>query len=64
MQSSVMTELDMIEELRLRRWARENYVPSPQRQNTWHPVVHQEMHQKDLDLSTEKDVATGIFSEA
>jgi hypothetical protein len=45
----MMTELDFIEELRLRRWARENYVPRNGRQNTWHPVVHEEMEKKDLE---------------
>jgi hypothetical protein len=47
MSSSVMAELDLIEELRLRRWAREHYVPRSQRQITWHPVVHDEMSKKD-----------------
>ena len=47
MGSSVAAELDMIEELRLRRWARENYVPQEQRQNSWHPVVLDEMSKKD-----------------
>lgn len=48
--SGVVTELDFIEELRLRRWARENYVPSGRRQRTWHPVVHEEMEKKDLEI--------------
>ena len=50
MASSVMAELDFIEELRLRRWAREHYVPRGQRKHSWHPVVHEEMEKKDLDL--------------
>ena len=49
MTSSVMAELDFIEELRLRRWARENYVPAEGRQDEWHPVVHEEMEKKDLE---------------
>ena len=50
MMSSVMTsELDFIEELRLRRWARENYVSPDLRKQTWHPVVHEEMEKKDLE---------------
>jgi hypothetical protein len=40
-------ELDFIEELKLRRWARENYVPPAQRERSWHPVVHEEMRKKD-----------------
>ena len=45
--SSGVMELDFIEELRMRRWARENYVPPDERQETWHPVVHEEMQKKD-----------------
>jgi hypothetical protein len=50
MLSSVATELDFIEELRLRRWARENYVAASLRQPTWHPVVLDEMNRKDREL--------------
>jgi hypothetical protein len=50
MSSSVMADLDFIEELRLRRWARENYVPSEQREQSWHPVVHEEMEKKDVEF--------------
>jgi hypothetical protein len=49
MTSSVSAELDFIEELRLRRWAREHYVPTHQRKHTWHPIVHEEMEKKDLE---------------
>lgn len=52
MSSGGVTELDFIEELRLRRWARENYVPSTQRQKTWHPVVHEEMTKKESELNS------------
>jgi hypothetical protein len=51
--SSVTTELDFIEELRLRRWARENYVPQAQREETWHPVILEEMTRKDRELAEE-----------
>ncbi len=47
MSSVALSELDFIEELRLRRWARENYVPRNKRQHSWHPVVHEEMEKKD-----------------
>jgi hypothetical protein len=47
--SSGVLEIDFIEELRLRRWARENYVPPENRQRTWHPVVHEEMKNKDYE---------------
>ena len=55
MTSSVLSELDFIEELRLRRWARENYVPPKQRQISWHPVVHEEMEKKDLETGEAQD---------
>jgi hypothetical protein len=53
MLSSVGTEVDFIEELRLRRWAREHYVPGAERERSWHPVVLEEMARKDLDLRQE-----------
>jgi hypothetical protein len=51
MMSEMLSDLDLIEELRLRRWAREHYVPRSQRERTWHPVVLDEMERKDRDLS-------------
>jgi hypothetical protein len=52
MTSSVMAELDFIEELQLRRWARENYVPRGERKHSWHPVIQEEMEKKDNEAST------------
>jgi hypothetical protein len=40
-------EMDLIEELRMRRWARENYVPPERREHAWHPVIRDEMEKKD-----------------
>ena len=48
-------ELDFIEELRLRRWARENHVAPDRRKSSWHPVVHEEMEKKDRDLKPTDD---------
>lgn len=42
-------DVDFIEELRLRRWARENYVPAAQRDTSWHPIVLEEMRRKDVE---------------
>jgi hypothetical protein len=50
MANSGVAELDFIQELRLRRWAREHYVPRDQRDRTWHPIVHDEMDQKDNEV--------------
>ena len=38
---------DPVEELRLRRWARENYVSVESRDPAWHAVVLDEMCRKD-----------------
>lgn len=50
MLSAVLAEVDLIEELRLRRWARENYVPAEQRNRSWHPVILEEMLRKDEEV--------------
>jgi hypothetical protein len=42
--------LDFVHELRLRRWARENYVPPADRDRDWPGVVHEEMCQRDREL--------------
>jgi len=47
----VMTEPDLIEELRLRRWARKNYVPADERDAGWHPIILEEMRRKDGEVS-------------
>jgi hypothetical protein len=44
-------ELDLVKELRLRQWARANYVPRADRCETWHPVVMDEMHRRDEELA-------------
>lgn len=41
--------LDLTEELRLRRWARENYVPPAERDSSWHPVILDEMVRRDFE---------------
>jgi hypothetical protein len=58
MARGVESELDFIEELRLRRWARENYVPETQRQLSWHPVILDEMARKDEELTAIEIVCT------
>jgi hypothetical protein len=44
------SDVDFIEELRLRRWARENYVAVEFRDDAWHPVVLDEMTRKDDEV--------------
>jgi hypothetical protein len=58
MLSSVAAELDFIEELRLRRWAREHYVPRDRRELSWHPVILDEMDRKDVEMAEAEPVCT------
>ena len=58
MLSSVAVVVDFIEELRLRRWARQHFVPRPQREREWHPVILDEMQRKDHELTEAEAVAT------
>ena len=51
MGSLLMADVDAIEELRLRCWAREHYVPPEQRDRAWHPIVLEEMTRKDGEVS-------------
>lgn len=44
------TASDLIEELRLRRWARENYVAAEHRDPCWSAIVLHEMRCKDAEL--------------
>ncbi|QDT38430.1 hypothetical protein [Stratiformator vulcanicus] len=46
----VDTEIDAIEEMRLRTWARKNFVESAERDTEWHPVILDEMAQMDREL--------------
>lgn len=49
--------LNLIDELKLRRWARLNYVPAVLRSTSWHPAILNEMAMKDAELqeTTESD---------
>ena len=51
MLNSSNVTIDPVEELRLRRWARENYVSADLRDSHWHAVVLDEMRQKDQDAA-------------
>lgn len=44
-------DVDAVMELRLRRWARQNYVPADRRRDTWHPIVLDEMQIRDEEQS-------------
>lgn len=40
-------DIDPIEEMRLRTWARQHYAPNDERDRDWHPVILDEMRRKD-----------------
>lgn len=40
-------KLDVIEEMRLRTWARRNYTSEDEREQDWHPVILDEMRKVD-----------------
>jgi len=45
------TDIDAVEELQLRRWARENYIPAEERDGLWHPVLLEELRRRDQELA-------------
>lgn len=49
MRKESSVQLDVVEELQMRRWARENYCQEIDRDPTWHSVIHEEMQQKDRE---------------
>jgi hypothetical protein len=42
-------DVDPIEEMRMRTWARRHYKPAEQRDGSWHPIVLDEMFRKDRE---------------
>lgn len=52
--------MDILKELRLRRWARENYVSIDERQSKWHPIVLEEMLRKDEELHAARASDSGM----
>lgn len=49
MRARSVPDVDIIRELRLRSWARENYVPAYARREGWHPIVLDEMERRDRE---------------
>lgn len=55
-------EIDLVQELKLRRWARENYVPAAVRiDDDWHPIVLNEMRHKDEDVQ-QRELNSSVLS--
>lgn len=51
--------VDLVDELRLRRWARLNYVAADERSRRWHPVILDEMLRKDRETALEERAHPG-----
>jgi hypothetical protein len=51
MSDAPIADFDLARELRLRRWARKNYVPAESRSKKWHAVVLDEMQKRDFELA-------------
>jgi homoaconitase/3-isopropylmalate dehydratase large subunit len=49
--NSESSGIDFVRELRLRNWARQNFVPGDQRKSTWHPIVLDEMNRRDMEIT-------------
>ncbi|MBS0263824.1 MAG: hypothetical protein JSS02_17935 [Planctomycetes bacterium] len=58
---ATFTEIDFIEEIRLRCWARENYAPRDRRDATWHRVILDEMGVRDQELRADSAEAETVF---
>ncbi len=43
------SDVDPIDEMRLRTWARKNYAPATKRRADWHPIILDEMVKKDRE---------------
>ena len=41
--------VDLVEEIRLRTWARLNYHSPEDRNRKWHPIILDEMARRDLE---------------
>jgi hypothetical protein len=55
-------DVDIIEELQLRRWARENYVGSDFRTAAQHPVIRDEMRAKDAEIIIESRARDSVVA--
>ena len=55
--------LDFVAELKLRQWARRNYVtPELRHDDDWHPIVLEEMRRRDGELASIEPLQTIVTS--
>ncbi len=57
------SQINVIRELRLRRWARNHYVPAEERLSTWNPVVLEEMMVRDREIQSQLENAPPLVSQ-
>lgn len=62
MPDALQSEIDIVNELTLRRWARENYLPAGQRDSSQHPVVAHEMRLRDAEIIIESRSRESVLS--
>ena len=43
-------DVDPVEEMKMRTWARRHYAPAEERDGNWHPIVLDEMFRKDREI--------------
>ena len=53
MSMTFYSNVDLVKEFRLRRWARCHYVTASERCDSWHPIVLNEMSKRDLERDLE-----------
>ncbi len=49
METNEGTDVDPIEEIRLRTWARNYFAHPTEREENWHPIILDEMSRKDQE---------------
>lgn len=52
--------MNLLDELRLRRWARENYAPIDERSGDWDSVILDEMRRRDEELAFDSNLVNGF----
>lgn len=43
--------MEIVEEIRLRTWARLNYAAAEERDDNWHPIALEGMDRKDIEVA-------------
>lgn len=57
-QHESLFEVDFVRELRLRQWARQNFVSPELRKASWHPIVLDEMKCRDREMNHAEEISS------